>query len=288
MDEKYVPLSRQDSRSVFHYHDRLFRFTLILLVSVFVSTYGGDGILNAFSDPDFYWELAATIVFTALLAEWINFITCTLDRVYDWEQKTGMRLILQVSLGVVMPALAEVILAVAWFRMIGTDIRETTFILYAFPLIVMLIAIFNMYYFTHYVYLKWKRREAVQQATGTGGLPADEIPVYFGGNLQYLPATDIIYAYRQGKYNYVKTKGESYVISLPLDKLEETLDSFFFFRLNRQIIAHRACCRGYIPAGYGKLQVDLSPPPPVEQPVVVSQKRAGAFRGWIDLKMPPA
>ncbi len=289
-EDKEVLVTRQVPHSALRYNDWFFRLTLVLLVSVFVSTYGGTGMQDAFSDPEFYGELAATFVFTTLLAEWINFVTCRLDRVYDWERKGGVRLVLQVSLGIVIPAVAEVFLAVMWFRMIGTDIRETNFIQYAFPLIVMLIAIFNMYYFTHYVYLQWKKKEEKRPGTVTDASSAGEIPVYFGGNIQYLPATDILYAYRQGKYNYVKTsrQGESYVISLPLDELEKRLDSLLFFRLNRQIIAHRTCCRGYIPAGYGKLQVDLSPPLPVEQPVLVSQKRAGAFREWIDLKTPPA
>lgn len=289
MENKEVLATRQVSHSLFNYNDWFFRFILVLLVSVFVSTYGGDGMQDAFSDPAFYEEFAATFVFTALLAEWINFITRRLDKVYDWERKGVTRLVLQVSLGIVIPSVAEVFLAVMWFRMIGTDIRETNFIQYAFPLIVLLIAIFNMYYFTLYVYLQWKKKEK-QPGTGEGASSAGEIPVYFGGNIHSLPAADILYAYRQGRYNYVKTsrQGEAYVISLPLDELEKRLDSLLFFRLNRQLIAHRACCRGYIPAGYGKLEVYLSPPPPIAQPVLVSQKRAGAFREWIDLRTPSA
>lgn len=289
MGDRYVLTSGRAIAREFRYNDRLFRLTLVLLVSFFVSVYGGHSILDAFSDPAFYREFAATFVFTALLTEWINFVTCRLDRAYDWEQKGGTRLILQVALGIIIPAVTEIFLAALWFRMIGTDIRRTTFIQFAFPLIVLLITIFNLYYFTHYLYLKWQRKAVGQEDEEENNAPAGEIPVYYGGNMQYLPVIDILYAYRDGKYNYVKTnrQGESYVISFPLDKLEKTMDSRLFFRLNRQIIAHRVCCQGHMPAEHGKIRVNLSPPPPVKQPVVVSQKRAPAFRDWIDLKTPP-
>ncbi len=244
---------------------------------------------DAFNDPSFYGEFAATFIFTALLIEWINFVTCRLDQAYDWEEKGGIRLVLQVGLGIVVPAVTEIFFAALWFRMIGTDIARTTFIHFAFPLIVLLITTFNLYYFTHYLYLKWHKKAGKREVGETYGSPTGGIPVYYGGSTQYLPVTDILYAYRDGKYNYVKTnrQGESYVISLPLEKLEETMDSRLFFRLNRQIIAHRVCCRGHMPAGYGKLSVILSPPPPVKQPIVVSQKRAPAFREWMDLKIHP-
>lgn len=273
----------------FRYNDRLFRLTIVLLVSLFVSAYGGSSIQEAFSDPWFFVEYTATYFIASLLVEWINFVTCRLDRAYDWEHKGGARLVLQLALGIIIPAVAELFFAALWFRMIGTDIRRTTFIHYAFPLIVLLITIFNLYYFTHYLYLKWQRKVAGQEDGEERNTRAGEIPVYYGGNMQYLPVSDILYAYRDGKYNYVKTSrhGGTYVISLPLDKLEETMDSRLFFRLNRQIIAHRVCCQGHTPAEHGKIRVHLSPPPPLKQPVVVSQKRAPAFRDWIDLKTPP-
>ncbi len=289
MEDRYVLTSGREIDPGFRYNDRVFRLTLVLLVSVFVSTYGGYSMQDAFSDPWFYLEFSATFVIAFLLIEWIHFVTCRLDRAYDWEQNGGVRLILQVALGIMIPAVTEIFFAALWFRMIGTDIRRTTFIQFAFPLIVLLIAIFNLYYLTHYLYLKWQRKAGKPEDGEENGVPAGEIPVFYGGNMRYLPVTDILYAYREGRYNYVKTnrQGEAYLISLPLDKLEETIDSRLFFRLNRQIIAHRVCCQEYMPAGYGKIRVNLSSPPPIKQPVVVSQKRAPAFREWIDQKNPP-
>ena len=52
-----------------------------------------------------------------------------------------------------------------------------------------------------------------------------------------------------------------------------------FFRANRQIIVSRNACKAYENIENGKISIDLSVD--VKFPVIVSQKRAKAFRNWI-------
>lgn len=282
MNHEASPAGIQAPRFIPRYHDGPFRLAIILLVSLCISLYGGGSLLDALSDPAYYPELAATLLYTALLTEWISAATRRLDSLFDWEHRGITRLLLQAVFGILLPAVMELILATLWFRMTGTDIRETTFIEYAFPLILQLMLLFNTYYFAHYAFLQWKRAKAT--GNGTGSAESNEITAFFGGKMISLANDEILYACRQGKYNYVKTSregGTTYTVSLPLDELEKKLGNTSFFRLNRQLIAHRACCTGYQPIDYGKLLVSLSPASPSGKTAVVSQKKAPAFRAWI-------
>ena len=74
-------------------------------------------------------------------------------------------------------------------------------------------------------------------------------------------------------------QGQSFTIDQTLEQLEESLPSSEFFRLNRQIIAHRQAIRKVEADGTGRLLLQLSPA--FSEEVSVSKKKAGVFKDWM-------
>jgi DNA-binding LytR/AlgR family response regulator len=74
-------------------------------------------------------------------------------------------------------------------------------------------------------------------------------------------------------------QGQSYTIDQTLEQLEESLPGSEFFRLNRQIIAHRQAVRKVEAEGSGRLLLQLNPA--FSEEVCVSRKKAGVFKKWM-------
>ena len=102
------------------------------------------------------------------------------------------------------------------------------------------------------------------------------------GKVVLLKTEALAYAYLKDGYCYLKTDtGENYVTTYALDDLYGLLDPTFFFRANRQMIINKSACKSYNSLEYGKISLELDPS--FKEPVVVSQKRAKAFREWISV-----
>ena len=69
------------------------------------------------------------------------------------------------------------------------------------------------------------------------------------------------------------------MLSDNLDFYEKSLSEQTFFRANRQTIIHRMACKSFRNVENGKIEVQLEPD--TVPSVIVSQKKAAAFRKWI-------
>jgi len=85
----------------------------------------------------------------------------------------------------------------------------------------------------------------------------------------------------EGEYSLaVHNSGKKYYLDQSLDKLEKTLPSTLFFRLNRQFILHRERITGFKRADNGKIIVQAGPMENVPSEILVSRTKAPAFKRW--------
>lgn len=77
----------------------------------------------------------------------------------------------------------------------------------------------------------------------------------------------------------VMLDGTRATLDEPLAEVEAALDAQAFFRANRQTLVAAAAVRKFVPAGKGRLVVELSAPGAAE--VQIPQERASAFKQWI-------
>jgi two-component system, LytTR family, response regulator LytT len=101
-----------------------------------------------------------------------------------------------------------------------------------------------------------------------------------GKKLQIITDTDIAYFYAFGGSVFIRTrKNGNCLLEETLENMEQELDPYYFFRLNRKIIAHASAIKEMIPYSKSRLKIELNPP--FEEDVIVSYKNSGDFMKWI-------
>lgn len=101
-----------------------------------------------------------------------------------------------------------------------------------------------------------------------------------GKKLRIVIDTDIAYFYAYGGGVYIRTqKNENLLIEQTLESLEQELDPYIFFRLNRKIISSISAIKEMIPYSKSRLKIILVPP--FLEEVTVSYKNIATFMKWI-------
>lgn len=96
-----------------------------------------------------------------------------------------------------------------------------------------------------------------------------------------IPVENIAYFYKDGNYITLNTfQSETYLLNHTLDELMKFLEASMFFRANRQFIINLKACHYFTNEENGKLQLHLLPE--YSDDVIVSQKRAAAFKEWLN------
>ncbi|WP_288878854.1 LytTR family DNA-binding domain-containing protein [Pedobacter panaciterrae] len=275
------------------YNDRKVRIIVSMIAAFLVSSYGGNQtIFKLLLTIGFYIEFLVSFIFTILIVETIAFVTRRLDRNYDWNIKPLPRALLQVLFGILLPSIIEFLLAALYFALSGYNILKTTFVDYAFPLIVMMIILFNAYYFIFYIIVKWKdvKEYAVQNEDGSvvvsqfaEGESKETILVNKGIKTFPVPISQVAYFFRnqEDESNYLRTfEREDFFLNLSLEDIQMLLDEKNFFRVNRQMIVNYAACKHYELMEYGKLRLEVMPD--FDRPIVISQIKAKIYKDWYD------
>jgi hypothetical protein len=271
------------------------RLILVLLISLYISETGSTvGLFHRLVTPDFYKEYFATVIIAKIVFELVYFINRKLESKYQWNAGWFKRLLVQIGLGIAIPALMVLLLATGYFSLFGVNILKTDYLYYIFPLVLVLISFLNVIlvmtpYFMIGLHLKDNRQElnpslvssAISGSYDAPAMPIKEaIKAYRGQIVTFLDPNEIIGAYIVGGNVLLVTRiKEELVTDFKLDELETLLDNGDYFRINRQLIVARETCKGYRSIEYGKLEVELELSIPVK--AVVSQLKAKAFREWI-------
>jgi Response regulator of the LytR/AlgR family len=271
------------------------RLILVLLISLYISETGSTiGLFHRLVTMDFYKEYFATVFIAQIVFELVYFINRKLEGKYQWTDGWFKRLLAQIGLGIAIPAIMVLLLATGYFSLFGVNILKTDYLYYIFPLVLVLIFFLNVIlimtpYFMIGLHLTGNRQElhpslvtsGLSEADDANGLPIKEmIKAYRGQTVTFLNPHEIWGAYIVGgNVLLINKEKEELVTDFNLDELEALLDKADYFRINRQLIAVRQACRGYLAIEYGKLEVELVFPVPVK--AVVSQLKAKAFKEWI-------
>jgi DNA-binding LytR/AlgR family response regulator len=101
-----------------------------------------------------------------------------------------------------------------------------------------------------------------------------------GKKLRIITDVDIAYFYAFVGGVYIKThKNETLLIDKTLENLEQELDPYDFFRLNRQIIAHVSAIKEMYPFSKSRLKIALMPE--FDEEVIISYKNIKTFMQWV-------
>lgn len=270
-----------------------FRMILVIVASVYITELGSmDSLATRLRTQEFYKEYIATVLISLSIVELVHFTNNRLDRKLTWHGHVLYRLLLQVLFAWLIPLVLVFVMAAIYFYSYDVDIMRTDYLYYGFPFVVVLILMLNVIFImTPYCllgvqYLKGNHIVAPLDQIPDEAVPefqpAIRIKVQDGISALYLISEQIAGAYIVDGKVIIRNKDEKeYLTELTLDELEkEYLPMENFFRINRQLITSRCSCNTYKPLEYGKVDVGLSIPVPVN--TVVSQLKSKAFKDWIN------
>jgi DNA-binding LytR/AlgR family response regulator len=101
-----------------------------------------------------------------------------------------------------------------------------------------------------------------------------------GKKLRIVNGGDIAYFYALGGGVFIRTtKNENLLLDAKLESLEQELDPYIFFRLNRGIIASVTSIREMIPYSKSRIRVVLIPA--FEEEVIISYQHVKGFLQWV-------
>ena len=93
---------------------------------------------------------------------------------------------------------------------------------------------------------------------------------------------DIAYFYRKDQFNYLRKKsGEEYMVDESLSAIEQDLEASSFFRINRQLLAHRNSISSFkvLPSR----QTELAIEPKMDSLPLLNKNRSAQFKQWVKL-----
>ena len=266
----------------------LFRFISVLVASLYVSELGSiHSIFERLLTKEFYYEFGVTLIIGLTVSELIYRINDLLSRKYPLHDHTAMRILLQIVFGLIIPAVAVFLMAALYFGVNGINIFKTDYLVFVFPLVIVLLILLNLLfilvpYFVHAYRLQKEHKLNVNLITYQTPLNKDRniIKVLDGTSVSHIDGSEVQLAYIiEGKVLVkIPNKGEL-LTDYTLDELEGILLPNQFFRINRKLIANKDCCISYKSGSYGKLDIEIIPVAPV--PAIVSQLKAKAFKEWI-------
>ncbi len=269
------------------YKDLYLRLIACIAATHIIIEYGEtQSTFELLLNPDYYYAFIGSFAIAFLLFTAVRAISLKLDDHFDWMEQPVYRTSLQAFFGFLMPGLFAFLLAALYFKVRGYNILHTSYLRYDFQFILLQILIINCYYVAYYFYGRWLQARSVieKMSKAKHVLPDigfnETFQVSKGATNVLLPMDEIAYCYRREETNFLRTiKGEDFFISQSLDEVQQQLPESKFFRINRQMIAHRQTCKSFDMLSYGKLKAALHPA--FNEEIIISQKRALAFKNWI-------
>lgn len=268
------------------YHDLYVRIAASVIGAHIVVIFGEP--LSTFEillKSYYYPAFAISFVIAFLLITYVWWVSTFLNRKYDWEHYPLSRTLLQMLLGMVVPAFLAFFQAWFYLRLRGVNILKTTYVSHDFQYILLMLVILNAYYIAYYFFIRWK--QAANALDNIKTTPDKDVLIndrdYFivsqGAKSVPVRLGDICFIYRKEDANLLQTfDGETFFISQPLDDVQQQLTRDFF-RVNRQLIITRRSIVNYKATDFGKIELILRPA--FYEQAIVSQKRAKSFREWV-------
>lgn len=267
------------------YKDTPFRIITSVLAAHFIVMYGIETPFFRVIVAPVYWiAMAGSVTIAYILITVVRSISIRLDRKYDWEEKRLERVLLQFLLGFLIPGIIAFLLAFVYFSLRGKNIFDTLYLRIDYPIILVLLAALNAYYYTYYIVVKLKYAreiasidEPVLQQTPADG---STFLVNQGAKNILVPVNTIAYFFREGNFNLLRTFDlQDYPITTSLDEVEELMGEHNFFRANRQMLVSKKACKHFETLPHNKLELFTNPN--YKHQIVISQKRNKHFKEWL-------
>lgn len=230
-----------------------------------------------------FWRLCATFTIDTVLGyvTWliVRSIIFWLDKKVSYAANPLKRIAIQLIL-TLLAGIGCIIIVTEFVNWLATA-KPVPSSFYTTDIFIISIWFFvvNGIYIGVYYYNQWLQAEEIIK---------EERKIKTGGFKVSTPKKNLLLSFEEiggfyvdGDYSVVATtERKKYFVYFSLDKVEKTLPSSSFFRLNRQFIVHRQVVTGYEKGENGKLNVLLKNTDHLPHAIPVSRTKAADFKSW--------
>lgn len=251
----------------------------VLLGHFFVSLGRTDTLPQLLTESWYYADLFFVSMINFCVILYVGVVHFAMDERIPLRTAAVKRLTYQFLLAVAVPSLLAFFLTFGYMHFIlEQDIRHTSFIVYEFPIAVVIILSANLVFI---ILSLWQQPASANiDSMLTPVEKKSVILVTQGERTLPLNVSDIASFVKEGDYCMISTfDSQRYVTSQTLEELFTVLSDKDFFRANRQWIVNRKSCEHFVTDRSGKIELKLKTDP--EGSVTISQKKALEFKAWI-------
>lgn len=222
-----------------------------------------------------------SVLLSFLLICWVHAVVCYLDRALDGWQKPGLRSLVQLSFGLILPVSVLFLIYYILIETFGPGMSRSGYARTEIWIVALLLLVLNLSYVIWYLALE---RAAWQGPVSThhdrDEVVPQMIPVEYRGTSVLIPTTEIAYIRRSSKLGLVYTPdGDIGTVDLTVKKLLDICDPKDFIELRRGHLIHAAfiadvsCNARFC---FVRLSVGAHDLPPIRIP----RDRSQAFLRW--------
>ncbi|MEM8887450.1 MAG: LytTR family transcriptional regulator DNA-binding domain-containing protein [Bacteroidota bacterium] len=237
------------------------------------------GTPHTIFDPILYVKMGLNLALVALVWLLAYGFTLWLDKRMPWESCSHLkRWVLQLGVFIPLGTLIDALGLVFRNEIIEWPFSWHLFFYTDFPIQVFFTSL--VFYIYYRAYLKHLEESRIEEKTHEKG--RENFTVKRGKKTYVIPVEDIAYFYRKDQFNYLKKKsGEEYMVDESLSAIEQELDASSFFRINRQLLAHRNSISSFkvLP----NRQTELAIEPKMDSLPLLNKNRSAQFKQWVKL-----
>lgn len=218
------------------------RIVISVLASLFIVLHGRwFQIHEMVVSPSFYFALLTSAAMTYLLLYLVYIGDNFLNKHFPWYGGFMIRLVLQILVGLVLPALIDLLFAKMYLNTLGQDLVDSGFLDFDFPVIAFFLLVVNGYYYQQ------RPKGAI---TDRNQLPNDDcvsLTIKHNGTILNLNVNeDILCLIKEGKYITVLTmNGNEYQLNDTLNALQDRFQHTNLYRINRSAFINTETMHGY-------------------------------------------
>src|SRR6185503_12035726 len=151
-----------NQRSVYtseiRYNDFWVKIIGSLVASEMIDSIGREeSIFKRVTHPYFYTDLLGGFIISLILWEIVRFVIHRLDKKYNWIDHPARRIFFQFLFAVVVPAFLCFVFTLLFMKLVyNQDIFKTQWLYNEFYVVILVIVIINLVYFTWWLFMRWQ------------------------------------------------------------------------------------------------------------------------------------
>ena len=257
------------------YNDRWIR---ILVVPIFT----GLGYYVTYNfirlNSEFVLLFTSDLIKGYIIWELLRYAVIMLDNYFPWEKSPLKRLALQLTIPVLTPLLAFIVLVELEYLLVRKFPNEN---FYSLDVIVVLIFIISGSLMYTALFFFQKYEESKKFHEDLARKPAkDGVNIKLGNKELKILFNQILAFHSEGKQTWIITReARRFPADLSLDRLEEIVPDNFF-RVNRKYLVSAETIKAISPDTYGKVRAEVVEALNLGPVLIISREKAAAFRQW--------